>query len=224
MIVSKRFILTAMCTFSSIALCAPTGKKPPLTDPILKIIDGKAGVFDKTRVQNTLWLIKEIKNIHTGTIKLNSQGKPDPKKGKPTDLTFRGKKQTIKSLIALEKQVPSFSPQEKKEIQELFLLVKEYFSKVTDLLLVDARGTQQFMMKLINEFCRKNNRNNSLLKNWNEDGKEKESYAHNIVNFTVFYVFSTDLQNFLAALIVSCPKAYAQTKAAFGAKQSKQQS
>ncbi len=190
-------------------------KQPPLTDPILKVIDGKAGVFDKTKVQNTLWLIKEIKNIHEGKIRLNAQGEPDPRSGKPTDLTFQGKKQTIKSLIALEAKLATFSPQEKHEFKDLFLQVKKYFGCVNDILLADARGAQQFMIKLIQEYCRKNNRPDCLLLKWDDNGSETESYEHDVTSFSVFYVFSTDLQNFLAALIVSCPKAYAQTKEAF---------
>ncbi len=192
-------------------------KEPPLTDPILKVIDGKAGVFDKTKVQNTLWLIKEIKNIHEGKIRLNDQRQSDPRNGKPIDLMFQGKKQTIKSLIALEAKQSTFSSEEKHEFRELFLQVKKYFGAVNDILLADARGAQQFMIKLIQEFCRKNNRPDCLLLKWDDKGSEKESYEHDVTSFSVFYVFSTDLQNFLAALIVSCPKAYAQTKEAFDA-------
>lgn len=193
-------------------------KQPPLTDPILKIIDGKAGVFDKTKVQNTLWLIKEIKNIHEGKIKLDDQGKPDPRHGKTVDLMFKGEKQTIKSLIAQEAKLATFSPKDKQEFVDLFHTVKVYFGHVNDMMLADARGAQQFMIKLIQEYCRKNNRPDCLLLKWDDKGGETEMYEHDVTSFSVFYVFSTDLQNFLAALIVSCPKAYAQTKEAFSQK------
>lgn len=186
-------------------------KQLPLTDPILKVIDGKAGVFDKTKVQKTLWEIKEIKNMHEGKIKVNDQGEPDPH-GKPFEIMFKGEKQTLKSLMTHEAQQNTLSAEEKKELHDLFIVIKKYFGIVNAMMLVDARGAQQFMIKLIQEYCRKNNRHDSILLKWNERANENEMYEHDVTSFSVLYVFSSDLQNFLAALIISCPKAYAQAK------------
>ncbi len=186
-------------------------KQPPLTDPILNVIDGKAGVFDKVKVQKTLWEIKEIKNMHEGRIKVNDHGEPDPH-GKPFELLFKGEKQTIKSLMSYEEQQGSLSYEEKKELHGLFVLVKKYFGIVNAMMLLDARGAQQFMIKLIQEYCRKHNRQDSILLKWNEKANENEMYEHDVTSFSILYVFSADLQNFLAALIVSCPKAYAQAR------------
>lgn len=106
----------------------------------------------------------------------------------------------------------TFSPKEKQEFNELFVQVKKYFAYINNIMIADARGAQQFMVKLIQEYCKKNNRPNSLLLQWNEESNENEMFERDVTNFSIFYVFSTDLQNFLAALIVSCPKAFAQMK------------
>ncbi len=212
---TRHLTLNLILYMAFFCLEATAPKQPPLTDPILKIIDGKAGVFDKTKVQSTLWLIKEIKNIHEGKIKLNENGDPDPREGKSVDIMFKGEKQTIKSLIAYEAKQSSFTASEKEEFKELFLQVKKYFGHVNNIMLADARGAQQFMIKLLQEYCRKNNRPDCLLLKWDDKGNETETYDHDVTSFSVFYVFTTDLQNFLAALIVSCPKAYAQAKEAY---------
>ncbi len=219
----KKILYTiVLCSLGSFVSSAPN--ETPLTDPILKIIDGKAGIFDSTKVKSTLWLMREIRSIHGrktadgivySTIKINSKGLPDPKSGTSQQLMFRGEKQTIKSLIALETQASSFSTPEKREFDELFHELKDYFDKVNKILMADARGAHQFMIKLIREYCRKNNRMSSLLLKWDDKGGENEMYEHDIVNFRVFYEFSTDLLNFLGALIKSCPKAYAEARAGY---------
>ena len=50
-------------------------KESPLSDPILADIDGVPGLMDKTKIENTLWLIKEIKQIHNGMYKVNAKGR-----------------------------------------------------------------------------------------------------------------------------------------------------
>ncbi len=203
----KRFLLLALCPLSLYA------KAPLLTDPILKNIDGIHGIFDKAKVEKSLWLITEIKAIHEGTIKINSKGEPDPgRKSTSQDIIFRGKKQTVKELIALENTIESMTPTEREEFEELFLKVKVYFGKCHDIMLADARGAQKMIIKLIEEFCRKYNRANSFLRNWKE-GQEAEIYNHDVINFTSFYLLTTDLKNFLAVLIKSCPRAFADFRA-----------
>ncbi len=203
----KRSILI---TLLPLALCA---KSPLLTDPILKRIDGIPGVYDKSKVEKSLWLMTEIKAIHEGTIKVNSKGEPDPgRKSTPVDITFKGKKCTIKDLITLENTISSMSPEDRKEFEALFQDVKVYLGLCHDVLLADARGAQKMILKLIKEYCGKYNRSNSLLRNWKE-GREAEMYEIDVINFTTFYVLTTDLKNFLAVLIKSCPKAFADFRA-----------
>ncbi|MBA2307107.1 hypothetical protein H0W26_03175 [Candidatus Dependentiae bacterium] len=196
-----------------LALCTgPLGAEPikelPLTDPLLRGIDGLAGIMDKTKIEKNLWLIKEIKNIHNGIIKISAQGIPDPSRSSKIDyLMFRNQPQTLKALIELEKQVHTFSSTERAEFDILFKKVKEYFAKCNAILLEDAHGAQDIMMKLINEFCRKRNRPESFLLTWKKGSSENELYNNSMTSFRVLHIFSTDLMNFLADLVISCPKA-----------------
>lgn len=184
-------------------------KSPLLTDPILKSIDGIPGIYDATKIERSLWLIKEIKGIHDGSMKVNDLGAPDPsKRGKLVDISFKGKKYPIKELIALEGTKASMSPEDQEALEDLFQLIKTYFGMAHSMLMADARGTQQFIIKLIQEFCRKYNRPDCLLLKWDE-GEEDKMYEEDVINFSVFYVLTTDLMNFLAVLVQSCPKAKA---------------
>lgn len=197
--------LTTLCTSS---LLLGVIKKTPLTDPILREIDGLPGLVDKTKIESTLWLIKEIKNIHNGFIKLSAQGIPDPSRASKIHyLTFRNERQTIKTLIELEKHIANFSAAEKEEFDILFKMVKEYFGKINAILLADAQGAQEFMIKLINEFCRKRDRLDSLLLNWKKGSSETEMYNASVSSFRIFHILSNDLMNFLADFVMSCPKA-----------------
>ena len=185
----------------------------PLEDPILKIIDGKKGIFDAKKVENTLWLIREIKYLHDGEIKLSKEGANDPRAGTPTKIIFKGKGQTLASLIVHQENAQKLTVEEQKELAQIFRQVKDYFGHVNEMMIADARGAQEFMIKIIKEYCRKYNRPQSLLLNWNKNVSEAEMYERDITSFKILNVFTTDLMNFLAVLIKSCPKAFESFKA-----------
>ncbi len=195
-----------------IAACIPCSlfaKGPLLTDPILKKIDGIRGVYDGSKVNKSLWLMREIKQIHAGIMKVNSKGEPDcSRQGTPSDIVFNGKKRTIQELIALEKNLNNMSAAERKEFKALFQKIKIYFGLCHNIILADARGAQSMIIKLIEEFCKLYNRPHCLLLKW-EEGSEQEMYENDVVNFSVFYEVTTDLKDFLAVLTKSCPKAFA---------------
>lgn len=187
-------------------------KEAPLTDRILKIVDGLPGLMDETKIRNTLWLIKEIKQVQEGHYRVNAAGELDPSRGSTVkDFVFRGKKQNIKTLIELETQVKTFSETEKSEFKELFRTMKDYFDLVNQVLAPEAAGTHDFMYKLTQEFCRKHNRPDSILLDWNK-GDELELYRKSVTSFQIFFTWSSDLMNFLKDLIASCPKAFAAYK------------
>ncbi len=197
----KRILLL---TLISIGLNA---KAPLLNDPILKKVDGIRGVYDGHKVNKSLWLIKQIIAIHGGTIHVDDSGTPSiNKKSKPSDLMFKGKKHTIKELIALENKVSSMSPKDRKDFEALFQQVKIYFGVCHEVLLADARGAEYMIITLIKDFCKKYNRPNSLLTHWKE-GREAVSYDEDVINFTTYYMLTFDLKDFLSVLIKSCPKA-----------------
>ncbi len=183
-------------------------KEAPLTDPLLKGLDGLPGLMDKAEVGRLFWAIQEIKALHKGSIRVSAQGVADSSRSSTVfPLIFRNEQQTIKTLIELEKQMSHFSPQERAEFMKLFTMVKAYFGIVNDLLRENARGAEDIMIKLIQEFCRKRNRPNSLLLNWKKGSSESEVYNNTVKSFRVLHVLSTDLMNFLADLAMSCPKA-----------------
>lgn len=206
----KHLHLVGILAFQTTALLHATYK--PLEDPILRIIDGKKGIFDAKKVENTLWLIREIKHIHEGEIKLTKEGEIDPRSGIPIKLIFKGKEHTLNSLVKLEEHAPTFSTEEQREFAQLFRQVKDYFGVVNELMIADARGAQEFMIKIIKEYCKKYHRPNSLLLNWDKNTSEAEMYERDITDFKILHIFTTDLMNFLSILIKSCPKAFASFK------------
>lgn len=203
----KQFLFIAALTVTMVIY-----GKAPLNDRILEFVDGVKGLMDATKVQNTLWLIKEIKNVHAGFYRVNKAGELDPNGKIVKEFTYKGRKQNLKMLMELEAQSEKFQEQDKQEIKTLFHLVKNYFDLVNQLMAPEAQGTHQFMTNLTKEFCQKHDRPDSLLLTWNK-GDEVELFRRSCTSFKVFYVFSTDLMNFLADLILSCPKAYNAYKA-----------
>lgn len=198
-------LVLALLAFSTFDMYGVTNKEPLLTNPILKGTDGI--LITKTHIENMLWLIKEIKNVHGGTLKINELGEPDPlRTGIHHDIVFRGQKQSMNALVALEAKSTSFPPQEKAEFEALFQLVKDYAEKVNNVLLDDARGTHEFMIELIKEFCHKYHRPDSELLKWHK-GSETDHYRRTVNSFKKLQLFSSDLMNFLACLIKSCPVA-----------------
>ena len=202
----KAYLFIALITSTSLMANDPF----VLNDPILKKVDGIRGLMDGPKIRGTLWLIKEIKLIHQGFIKINEQGIPDPSRGAiEKELIFHGKRQTIDNFIHLEQQ--ELSHEERQTFKELFAEVKDYFDKVNHLLLADAQGTQSFMIQLIREFCKNTHRQESMLLNWSK-GAEVELYQKTVTDFKKFHSFSSDLMHFLAVLIKSCPRAMQEYK------------
>lgn len=198
---------------TSLVLNAAPPRVAPLNHFLLRGIDGLPGFFDKTRVEETLWLMKEIKSIHNGVIKVAANGEPDPSRTSSSyQITFKersgaARNQTLKTLIELENKASHFSPAEKAELDLIFKKVKSYFGKANKLMMAGAHGIQDPMIELIHEFCDKRNRKDSLLLNWKKGSSEEELYNNSIVSFKTLHLLSTDLMNFLSDLIMSCPKA-----------------
>ena len=91
------------------------------------------------------------------------------------------KKQNLKTLM----QSQSLNCQRilmlKKMSSKHSSYLKEYFDKVNKVLAPKAQGMHHFMYKLTEEFCRKHNRHDSLLLDWNK-GKEDELYRKSVVS------------------------------------------
>lgn len=163
--------LLTLCFMTFSAFADPV-KKHPLNDPMLQKADGIPGLLDAQKLSKSIWLIQEIKHIHSGSIKVNELGVPDPShKSTIKDLTFRGSKHTLKELAELELKASSFSEEEKEQFTELFKQAKEYFNKANNVILADSQGMWQMMIKLIKEFCGNRQRPHSLLLNWKKGKK-----------------------------------------------------
>ncbi len=208
----KKLLTISLILLTCAVQAAGSKKDRPLNDPVLEGIDGVSGLMDANKIKNSIWMIKEIKKIHGGSIRVNAAGKGDPRSNTLKEVMFQGKKQDLKSLIDIEKHVDQLSAQDKAALNALFHELKDYFGMVNDIMLADARGTFKFMVKLIKEFCYKRNRIDSLLMNW-EENHETELYRKQVNSFRGLYSFTTDLMNFLADMIVSCPKAKAAYEA-----------
>ncbi len=203
-------------------LAAPTKKQPAparkaitLSDPVLHDLDGLSIGINRTRIERMLWFNTEVRHIHDGMIKVNSHGAPDPAAtSTPSELIFRGKKHTLPELIDFEGHPEKLTKKDKEDLAHIFNQIKEYFEKVNHIMLLDAHGTESFMKVLIQEYCKKAERNDSLLLHWHS-GAEIEMYQKTILSLKIFYQFSNDLMDFLKALMRSCPKALKQYKEHF---------
>ncbi|MBA3752483.1 hypothetical protein H0X06_06910 [Candidatus Dependentiae bacterium] len=203
----KKILSISLCVFCVGMFSSIPLRGAPLNDPILRSIDGLPFGIDKAKIEKMLWAIKELKNTQNGIIKVSALGEPDPSRSSITlTITFNGKKQDIKSLMELEKQIPTSQSPEKIELEKNLQLIRNYIGKINLLLLADAQGTEDIMMKLINEFCRNRNRHDSFLLNWKHD-TEMELYNSAAISFKMLHAYSEDLMKFLADLVMSCPKA-----------------
>jgi hypothetical protein len=190
-----------------IATVLGSSPQPPLTNKMLADLDGTPWI-GASKIRDTLWLMTEIKNIHQGIIKTNSAGEIDVHNGRHIPITFKNQKITLKELVEIEAKISTFPSAEQKEFEVLFQKVKLYFALVNETMLAEARGAFLLMKDLIQEFCEKRNRHDSILLNW-ENGREVELYKTSITSFKILYTVSIDLLNFLAAFVQSCPKAKA---------------
>jgi len=93
-------------------------------------------------------------------------------------------------------------------------IAKKDFQDAVCVFISQARTVKEPVIMLIDEFCEKANRPDSLLLDWarlnNDD--EEESFNQQVKNFRVFYTFINDLANFLEAMVRGCPKAQLQFK------------
>ncbi len=130
--------------------------------------------------------------------------------------TLHGKKCSVRDLARLEQTVSS--KKEKKLLKKLLailMLAKEDFIAISEEFLESSRGAKSILMVLIEEDCLKRGHPNSLLLEWaqTKEGQETIMFKKRITNFIRYYSLCSDLLNFLADLIHSCPKAEAQFEA-----------
>lgn len=121
------------------------------------------------------------------------------------------------ALLEQELQALPATPEiiiKRTELEEKLTQAKAYFIVQSHEFIQSGRGAKNILVILIQEFCQKRNRLDSLLLEWakTKEGHETTMFEQRITSFTDYYHFCTDLVNFLLDMIHSCPKAEAQFK------------
>lgn len=172
----------------------------PLTNGILKLIDGVPFAVDGYMIWNMMRIRYGIKRVQFGVIDKETQ--------KLDGLySFDNKRHTLHSLSKLE-----ISCDENTAFNECFILVK---ADVLEILLPfkdQIRGAKKFLYKLVQEFCQKRRRGRSFLLQWAsvEPGTEFAAFDKTMQNFKDLDDFCGDLTQFLKDVIDSCPKGWQQ--------------
>jgi len=103
--------------------------------------------------------------------------------------------------------------QQATELHSILKVAKIDFQEAVSIFISRVRTVKEPIMMLINEYCEKAKRSDSLLLDWAKlNDEEEESFNNSVTNFNIFYVFLNDLANFMEALIRGCPKAQQQFK------------
>lgn len=169
-----------------------------LTHPALEAVDGRspglndASIIDCLQVRG---LINEL--IH---------GKPDPKtRTFKKGYSFNGQLVSLEDLVQLEID-GTMTPHNRlyQDFRNCLQAMRNTFIDFTKPLLGEAEIARKTNMHLIEEWCKKSNRTDSLLLHW---GKIDEKEALEKASAQEFYSFCIDLKNFLHDLMFNCPKA-----------------
>ncbi len=171
-----------------------------LTSSALRYVDGVKNLLDGAALGLILQIRREVRKIHLGA--------PGKKNSLIGCYQFEGKPYSIRTLTILEQQNNAY----KEKLITLFDKIKKDFEAIVDPFLESARGAKEYMIQLIEEFCKKRNRTDSFILEWAEtdDGDESEIFNARITSFKDLDIFCTDLADFLAVLARSCQKAKAQ--------------
>lgn len=206
----KYLLLTLLVTSSCLAV-TPTRDFPAIyikgpklvVGYTIDMIDGT--MFNGEKFHNTMKLRTNLNERRFGT-KTNQ--------GLVGIYTYNGKKHSLESLIALEKNSET-NPQ---QMQEFFSYLQQSivpdFLKLTEPFLVDATGAKPAMMALIKEWAEKSGRTNSLLLAWgaSREGHESDVVRNQAKTIQDFDQFCADLVYFLETLMRSCKVATQQYK------------
>lgn len=184
-----------------------------LTSELLATMDGvpKIGI-DVDLIRKTMDMGKKLAEIQFG--KLDKATKK-----RIPQYSFQGKFYTLQQLVSIEKEFekkyagqPNTNPQKAKVAEALkktLLMAKKDFKVAIKKYLEETRSGGKHQEKFTKEFCDKAGRPNSQLNNWKE-GSELSSFKDNVTSFKIYYTFCTDLSDFFAVFIRSCPKALKQ--------------
>ncbi len=173
-----------------------------LESPVIKLADGSFINADK--IEFIRKLRRTLLTIILGEELPNGQRKGDG----------------IQHLAHLEQELESIAPvtkeikEQKAQLRTMLAQAKEKFSHQLGEFIESGRGAKKILIELIQEDCLKRNRPDSSLLEWakTKEGSEATMFEEQIITFSDYYHFCTDLVNFLFDLTHSCPKAEKQFK------------
>jgi hypothetical protein len=184
-------------------------KKPSriiLTSKVLKYIDGVKGAMDEYQIRNVMYIGRELNKMQFG---IPDKKKPSVRIGM---FSHKGRTYTIKDMARLEreylKQHPHENPMDNKDLKELFERASIQLRDTVKPYLQDARRFKRFTIELIREYCEKTKNPRSHLLNWEKGNDEHELFLKYIKTHKDLNDFCTELSDFMAAMIYSCPKGF----------------
>lgn len=206
----------------------PTEKYVKLENIVIKYLDGVTNCLDGDAIEEILIVRKQIEEEKLGIL--------DPRtKTRTGKCMYEGKHCSYISLIKVEDVIKNqLNVQEdgklKKELQirseelnKCLKQAKDHFINSTLGFMKRIEGTKAFVVKLIEESCKKRNINpkDTILLEWaNTNGNEQMVLNEKIKNFKDLDKFLNQVFNFLGDLLKSCPKGFQQYKKNKSAKKS----
>ncbi len=127
---------------------------------------------------------------------------------------FQGEPSSPKALAQREEEhLNGTNPYDEKtqhDIATVLNACKEQFVDMTADFLEIAQMMKGFLVELIEEFCEKEGRQDSLLLKWMDlENDEVEMFRQNVLTFEALNQFCADLSHFQHDLMRNCPKASA---------------
>ncbi len=167
-------------------------------NPAIHSLDGVTYMIDGVAIHDILIVIKKIQNMLIGQKTNNSAS---------GNYEFLGKKLSIEQLMDAE---VNFS--EHPELEQALHTAKHDFIETTKSFMSGIEPAKRLILDLIEEFCERRSRHDSLILSWSnaKHGNEAEIFNKNVTSFKQFGIFLNDLTLFLKDLIHSCPKACKQ--------------
>lgn len=170
------------------------------SNPYIHSLDGVSFMIDGVAIRNILGVIKEIMYIENGRmIGTKIVGA----------YTLENEKLSIRQLAELEKQNPN-----DQRLAAILKKAKHDFIESNKHFIKNIEPVKKLIISLMQEFCERRNKQNSIILNWAQakSGSEPEVFNRSVQNFETFDLFLNDLVLFLKDLVNSCPKAREQYK------------
>ncbi len=198
----KNILILLLLSATSFLHSAPETNSHLLVflNPYIHSLDGVSFMIDGVAIRNILGVIKEIMYI---------------KNGKVVDTKIIGayaldnERLSVKQLAELEQQNPH-----DPRLAAILKKAKHDFIESNKHFIKNIEPVKKLIISLMQEFCERRNKQNSIILNWAQakSGSEPEVFNRSVQNFATFDLFLSDLVLFLKDLVNSCPKAREQYK------------